>query len=755
MSNDNTSPPTTNTSATATSSRATKHQSLPSSSTTSKNHLESSLSLNNHNKVKKLNRSDKNSKGHFPETQSREIFSAYSSVPPLVNLPERGKSAIAPRHDQEGHNSQRDELQGASDEDDIDTDETDVEDDLFDKLQEMNHNSNEDPGMTSKRLATKMDPSSQQGVPPPSAAAPKHHRAAPGTIALPPNSVFTFPSNDYFSPGAPFLAAGAPLTPHPHHGGVHTPAVAGARLARTPHPTTPYGYGLEPETPTISVRIAGSDVIQDVILSPMVERPPAWLQQHHEASSFPRENSQTRTCDEESLYGAHAFPLRPPPHLIRSRRTSRITSHPPSVHPDHYHSSTTMDRRRSSLHQQQQQQQQDKEHDIKPQTSTSKSSGTSAVSPRFMALRKLSESGMLPPPPPPPPTQSSSSDYNTTPSSDQSQQQRLLDKIDEIVESRLKESISEIVWRATESHREARRFYEDQKREILELGASILTRLDRQLVGATRQDTDEEDELDMLRKQRIELESEINAQQLKSIAQASELEALKEETAELRKQLDTVRQRIASRDVKGPSVSSSAVDAELQTDPVLISNEGADDDTSPDWADVVNGEEIWEQKYHELECKYTALVQERPELDKRISILEKENKRLLASTPPPTVIDQPITATTTLNTTALRRHNGSVDRQRKYRSMMAPPVSTSPTPSNHSRTHRKNNDQQQRQSYFMNEEGHLTFTTEINGRLSQYTVKLPTKDDGHHRSNSNHSGTSRLNPNAPAWKAPA
>lgn len=331
------------------------------------------------------------------------------------------------------------------------------------------------------------------------------------------------------------------------------------------------------------------------------------------------------------------------------------------------------------------------------------------------------------------------------------------------MESRLKESISEIVWRATESHREARRFYEDQKREILELGASILTRLDRQLVGGggtTHQDTDEEDELDMLRKQRIELESEINAQQLKSIAQASELEALKEETAELRKQLDTLRKRITARDGKGPCVS--AVDAELQTEPVMISKEGGgdgddDDGRSPDWADVVNSEEIWEQKYHELECKYTALVQERPDLDKRISMLERENKRLLASTPPLTVIDQP-------THTTLRRNHGAMDRQRKHRSMMAPPVSTSPTPSNHSRTTttpRKHNDQQQqqqRQSYFMNEEGHLTFTTEINGRLSQYTVKLPTKDHHHHHHHhhyNNGGGTSRLNPNAPAWKAPA
>lgn len=323
----------------------------------------------------------------------------------------------------------------------------------------------------------------------------------------------------------------------------------------------------------------------------------------------------------------------------------------------------------------------------------------------------------------------------------------MLHSIDEIVQSRLKESISEIVWRATESHREARRFYEDQKREILELGASILTRLDRQLVGTTtRQDTDEEDELDMLRKQRIELESEINAQQLKSIAQASELEALKEETAELRKQLDTLRQRITTRDVKGPCVS--AVDVQPQTDPVMTPKQ---DDKSPDWADVVSGEEIWEQKYHELECKYTALVQERPDLEKRISILEKENKRLLASTPPLTVIDQPTTAIAA----GTRRHYNTMDRQRKHRSMMAPPVSTSPTPSNQSRTLRNTNDQQQRQSYFMNEQGHLTFTTEINGRLSQYTVKLPTKDDGHHSSKSNHGGTSRLNPNAPAWKAPA
>lgn len=58
-------------------------------------------------------------------------------VPPLVNLPERGKAANPPHHEQEEHNSQRDEQQGASEEDDVDTDETDVEDDLFDKLQEV------------------------------------------------------------------------------------------------------------------------------------------------------------------------------------------------------------------------------------------------------------------------------------------------------------------------------------------------------------------------------------------------------------------------------------------------------------------------------------------------------------------------------------------------------------------------------------------------------------------------------------------
>ncbi|KAI9491804.1 hypothetical protein BDB00DRAFT_473171 [Zychaea mexicana] len=531
------------------------------------------------------------------------------------------------------------------------------------------------------------------------------------------------------------------------------------------------------------------------------------------------------------MHGVHPFSLRPPPHLMRSRRQSRTAQQNGAV---------TLEGVRAAANQQEQQPSLSSDIPETRSQASSKNSGTSAVSPRFMALRKLSESGFMssyakpPPPPPPPPTATHSSSENSSIAPDTTDlnyalhEQRLLDRIDEMIETKLKSNISEILWRATESHRDARRFWEDQRRDMLELGASILHKLSmnqeqqRQQQQAVRpqrrrqrqrryhpdgtimspedqeeeeEDDDddlifEEEELESLRKLRIDLENEVSGYQLKEIAQQTELQSIRQRNAELEKQVEMHRQRNSELETRlaatATTTTSSVVTQDRPCAPTIeksVTAAGAGESstttTTPDlsattsvvsrdvqtdnnriistatmdWADVV-AEDEWAKKYTELESKYQVANSKIAELKKQLrrqsssttataAALVKQPRPAssMATVRPPsrTTTASPLPAATTATATATANNNNYSSKHRKHKSMtvVAPP-------SNNTKERKASH----RQSYFMNEDGHLTFTTEINGRLSQYTVKLPGKED------TSSSASSKLNPLAQPWKTP-
>ena len=141
----------------------------------------------------------------------------------------------------------------------------------------------------------------------------------------------------------------------------------------------------EPDPPTINVRIAGGDIIQDVFLTPIVERPPSTPHHHNHRNNswIEHETYQTRSDEEQLMHGVHPFSLRPPPHLMRSRRQSKTTQQ------------GAIDSRPFNLQQQISSSSTLSDGPENKSQASSKNSSTSAVSPRFMALRKLSESGFV------------------------------------------------------------------------------------------------------------------------------------------------------------------------------------------------------------------------------------------------------------------------------------------------------------------------------------------------------------------------
>ncbi|KAI7860715.1 hypothetical protein BDC45DRAFT_529346 [Circinella umbellata] len=691
----------------------------------------------------------------LPDTQTREIFSVALSERakiPFIRLPD--SENLPPSSSQLNDNTSRqynqesDEDQVIADDEDEESDDSDVED-VEELFLELAQELDSEDKVTQQRLTR--------------VAKEQHDQTAPPSSISLPQSVFTFPSNDYFSPGAPFLTStGSPMTPQPEKRHRTSSVIC--------TPTT------EPDPPTINVRIAGGDIIQDVFLSPIVERPPS-TPHHRNNSWIEHETYQTRSDEEHLLHGVHPFSLRPPPHLMRSRRQSKTTQH------------GLIDGRPFNLQQQVSSTSTLSDGPENKSQASSKNSSTSAVSPRFMALRKLSESGLIapyakPPPPPPPPTAHSSSENSsiapdtTDLNFNNLNEQRLLDRIDEIIESRLKSNISEILWRATESHRDARRFWEEQRRDMLELGSSILHKLSstadqlKQHRQGSGEDVEEEEEqeLDNLRKLRIDLENEVSGYQLKHVAQQTEIQSIQQRYIELEKEVETFRLRNSELEaqlvqhqrnngvtVKDTRLSSSSK-ASTKTRDVQTENIS----TIMDWADVV-AEDEWAKKYSNLETKYEVANNKIAELEKQLLMQQQQHHqqqrptsrsavtRPLNQTRPASsmalVAPSPSSTnstTATITTRATSPSNAATIKQRKHKSM-------TPAPShNHINKERKAS---HRQSYFMNEDGHLTFTTEINGQLSQYTVKLPSKEDSNTHT-TNTSNSTKLNPLAQSWKTP-
>ncbi|ORY99969.1 hypothetical protein BCR43DRAFT_484635 [Syncephalastrum racemosum] len=655
----------------------------------------------------------------LPQTQSREIFSVSALSDrariPFIKLPSATQQDAAPHLDDRKPNRLEEE----------ETDDSDVED-VEELLLELAHELDINDKAYSR-------------------VSKEHPAATPSALTLH-KGVFSFPPSDYFSPGAPFLGT--------------TGTLSSDDEANKPADSA----GPESEPPTISVRIAGGDLIQDVFLSPIVEQ---------QRSPLSRKNSKVEEIipteeDQQTKLDVHSppFSLRPPPHLTRSRRTSRTIQQS----------------------QQLQQQQQTSAADLSPEThsqASSRNSSTSAVSPRFMALRKLShsltpgadmvldtatshhhhhhyhressnagEDG---------PGQRQLQQPQRQADTLEDQQQQLLQKIEVMIEDRLLSNVAQIAWRASESQRS---WWEEQKRELVDLAGSILNKLEGTAQTATpvseaasKIPQKPDPELERLRRQHIDLENEVSTYRMKQIGlqrQLFELDIIKAHNAELESQQDQLRQR--NTELEHANEQHAKRIQELEQQVAKSSKDGTD------WAEAVAADE----RYKELEARYRA---QKEESERRMAELEKENRRL-----------KQIENVNQLQLDYLQQEldgrqqqqqqqqqNKKTRKANKRATMMAslPPKRSQQQQQQHlqvqpprrpSSAMALSRRESHRQSYFMDEEGHLTFTTEVDGRLSQYTVKMPalprpTSTPPQRRTNTTtiSSNSSKLNPNAAPW----
>jgi hypothetical protein len=123
---------------------------------------------------------------------------------------------------------------------------------------------------------------------------------------------------------------------------------------------------------------------------------------------------------------------------------------------------------------------------------------------------------------------------------------RILARIDDIIETQLQFHLGQVVWRASESHLEARKFWEEQRKEMFGFAATIVDRFESQddlarrmtlgsLVSTTTPNSEENEEVEILKK-------ELSKYKSRSQRQAFELDMLKTRNSELEKQheIDTI-----------------------------------------------------------------------------------------------------------------------------------------------------------------------------------------------------------------------
>jgi myosin heavy subunit len=135
---------------------------------------------------------------------------------------------------------------------------------------------------------------------------------------------------------------------------------------------------------------------------------------------------------------------------------------------------------------------------------------------------------------------------------------RVLARIDDIIETQLQFHLGQIVWRASESHLDARRFWEEQKKEMFGFAATLVDRMETQVdmqrrmaldsitspeeKDATQRSAEESDAImEILQKELKMYKSKYTEAQ----SQLFELEMLKTRNSELEKQheIDTISLR--------------------------------------------------------------------------------------------------------------------------------------------------------------------------------------------------------------------
>ncbi|EIE91384.1 hypothetical protein RO3G_16095 [Rhizopus delemar RA 99-880] len=435
----------------------------------------------------------------------------------------------------------------------------------------------------------------------------------------------------------------------------------------------------------------------------------------------------------------------------------------------------------------------------------------SAVSPRFMTLRKLSEVTALPsqtfsplnninqdvPPVPrlpsshltpassPPPSVATLP--NTNPVKRELDQDLLLPSgIDSIIEAQLQHHLGQLVWRVSESHVEACRFWDEQKEPGVwqKLDNLINAKKDtvtmKQELEWHQQQLAEKNcqlhELETLRIRNSELEKQheidvaiIKSQQLDKEKLENRLQKYEEEGKSTlnekfqmrlydlkaqnkqlkihvarieqvnRKLNQQVEEYKAKVEIKKEEKEENTLNLKRMSDSVSASNDKQKKQEHADvitWAEIMESEdeakkavEQWTKKYKDLEQTHKSVVLQ----------LEKEqetNQNRL------TEKDQEIRQLKQVENIHRAQLDCLQSELKKAQQQQTKPLKHCGCCRYHKQASPRAS---AREQSFIAQDGYLTFTAEINGRLSKYSVKIP-KEQVHV------SKRPSLNPNAPSWR---
>lgn len=122
---------------------------------------------------------------------------------------------------------------------------------------------------------------------------------------------------------------------------------------------------------------------------------------------------------------------------------------------------------------------------------------------------------------------------------------QLLDRIDSVIESQLQFHLGQIVWRASESHLDARRFWDEQKKEMFGIAATLIDRMETQVDMQRRMTFESITSASPIEKEEVNIvlqQKELSLYKSKyteAKRQLFELEVLKTRNVELEKQHET------------------------------------------------------------------------------------------------------------------------------------------------------------------------------------------------------------------------
>jgi DNA repair exonuclease SbcCD ATPase subunit len=411
-------------------------------------------------------------------------------------------------------------------------------------------------------------------------------------------------------------------------------------------------------------------------------------------------------------------------------------------------------------------------------------------------------------------------------------QTKLALNIDEIIDTQLQLHLGQLVWRASESHLEARRFWEEQKKEMFGFAAELVDRLDHRPPPPQCDDEDQQKwkemeselqkyklksaqkqrqlfEMDVLKTRHMELEKEhqealvqlnqLDKQRMDKASLEERIKDLEEQlihysvlteyhsdatkvddlvalNKQLKNQLSSFEQinhqlhdqmaeyetTLANQKSKMQAMAQRNKDLEIELtrsnlQVPQVPDEGLDcgEDfgtkkiPTVNWADMMNSEDEvkkWSNKYKSLEKEYTHLCQKLKEVEvkdekKQVDLLQALNSK-------EDEIKQ-LKKASRVGHIQLNHLQQELDKTQTTKRVHTPPPPP-PPPQKQQQKQQQQKQQQQQQKEFATKDGYLTFTTEINGRLSTYSIKIPNQQKKAPQNTVNHQ-QKRLNPNAPAW----